>query len=167
MSVGFNLLVFFARRRVVAGMSGAATPIRCSGLALALKIAITVSITVAASVVVERSGPFIGALIASLPTAGGAALIILAVEHTRVLHRPEHDRQHGASRPSARCLLWPYAALAQRARVCCSSLGGAFAVWFGGAFGSRLIDWTANSALLLDVAVFAGRPSTAANAISR
>ena len=49
---------------------------------LALKIAITVSITVAASVLVERSGPFIGALIASLPTAGGAALIIMAMEHT-------------------------------------------------------------------------------------
>ena len=41
----------------------------------------TAGIVVAASVVVERSGPFIGALIAALPTAGGAALIILAFEH--------------------------------------------------------------------------------------
>ena len=48
---------------------------------LALKIAMTVSIVVAASIIVERSGPFIGALIAALPTAGGAALIILAMEH--------------------------------------------------------------------------------------
>jgi hypothetical protein len=39
---------------------------------LALKIAVTASIVVAASVVVERSGPFIGSLIARLPTAGGA-----------------------------------------------------------------------------------------------
>jgi hypothetical protein len=36
---------------------------------LALKIAMTASIVVAASVVVERSGPFIGSLIAALPTA--------------------------------------------------------------------------------------------------
>ena len=48
---------------------------------LALKIAMTASIVVAASVVVERSGPFVGSLIAALPTAGGAAMIILALEH--------------------------------------------------------------------------------------
>ena len=48
---------------------------------LLLKIVMTASIVVAASVVVERSGPFIGSLIASLPTAGGAAMIILALEH--------------------------------------------------------------------------------------
>jgi hypothetical protein len=35
---------------------------------LALKIAMTASIVVAASVVVERSGPFVGSLIAALPT---------------------------------------------------------------------------------------------------
>ena len=46
---------------------------------LLFKILMTASIVVAASVVVERSGPFIGSLIASLPTAGGAALIILAM----------------------------------------------------------------------------------------
>jgi Ca2+/H+ antiporter len=39
---------------------------------LALKIAMTASIVVAASVVAERSGPFIGSLIAALPTLPGA-----------------------------------------------------------------------------------------------
>ena len=48
---------------------------------LALKMAMTATIVVIASVAVERSGPFIGALIASLPTAAGAAYIILAIEH--------------------------------------------------------------------------------------
>jgi len=38
-------------------------------------------IVVAASLIVERSGPFIGSMIAALPTAGGAAFIILAMEH--------------------------------------------------------------------------------------
>ena len=50
-------------------------------IGLLLKIAMTATIVVAASVVVERSGPFVGSLIASLPTAGGAAMIILAIEH--------------------------------------------------------------------------------------
>ncbi len=36
---------------------------------------------VVASVVVERSGPFVGSLIASLPIAGGVAVIISAFEH--------------------------------------------------------------------------------------
>ena len=48
---------------------------------LALKMALTAAIVVAASVAVERSGPFIGALIATLPTAAGAAYLILALEH--------------------------------------------------------------------------------------
>ena len=48
---------------------------------LALKMALTAAIVVTVSVAVERSGPFIGALIATLPTAAGAAYIILAIEH--------------------------------------------------------------------------------------
>ncbi len=119
---------------------------------LALKIAITVSITVAASIVVERSGPFIGALIASLPTAGGAALIILAMEHP-----PSFIAQSmiGSMVVTPICAVsaLTYAALAQRHGLV-ASLSGAFAVWFGAAFGSRLIDWSAETALLLNVVVF-------------
>src|SRR5438067_8186244 len=48
---------------------------------LALKMALTAAIVVAASVAVERSGPFVGALIAALPTAAGAAYVILGFEH--------------------------------------------------------------------------------------
>ena len=119
---------------------------------LALKIAITVSITVAASVVVERSGPFIGALIASLPTAGGAALIILAMEHT-----PAFIAQSmvGSMISDAVCAVFAltYAVLAQRHGLLLS-LGGALLVWFAAALGSRLIGWSADSALLLNAVVF-------------
>lgn len=119
---------------------------------LALKIAITVSITVAASVVVERSGPFIGALIASLPTAGGAALIILAMEHP-----PAFIAQSmiGSMVVDAVCAVYTltYAVLAQRHGLLLS-LGGALLVWFAGALGSRLIDWSADTALLLNAVVF-------------
>src|SRR5260370_28932355 len=48
---------------------------------LVLKMAMTATIVVLASIAVEWSGPFIGALIATLPTAAGAAYIILALEH--------------------------------------------------------------------------------------
>ena len=48
---------------------------------LVLKMAMTATIVVTASVVAERTGPFIAALIAALPTAAGATYIILALEH--------------------------------------------------------------------------------------
>lgn len=119
---------------------------------LALKIAMTASIVVAASVVVERSGPFIGSLIAALPTAGGAALIILAVEHP-----PAFIAQSavGSMVANAVCGLFAltYAALAQRNGLLLS-LGGAFAVWLSGAFLSRLIDWNAATALLANAIVY-------------
>ena len=46
---------------------------------LVLKMVMTAAIVVLASIAVERSGPFIGGLIATLPTAAGAAYIIMAL----------------------------------------------------------------------------------------
>ncbi len=119
---------------------------------LLLKIVMTASIVVIASVVVERSGPFIGSLIASLPTAGGAALIILAREHP-----PDFIAQSAVGSMVANAIVavfaLSYAALAQR-RSLPVSLGGAFLVWFTLAALSRLVDWTAASAILLNGVVF-------------
>jgi uncharacterized membrane protein (GlpM family) len=119
---------------------------------LLLKIVLTASIVVIASVVVERSGPFIGSLIASLPTAGGAALIILAWEHP-----PEFIAQSAVGSMVANAMVavfaLSYAALAQRQNLLVS-LGGAFLVWFSLAALSRLVGWTAASALLLNAVVF-------------
>jgi hypothetical protein len=121
-------------------------------LGLLLKIAMTTAIVVAASVVVERSGPFIGSLIASLPTAGGAAMIILALEHS-----PPFVAQSavGSIVANALCavLALTYAYLAQR-QTLVVSLAGSYGVWFGAAVASRYVDWTAASALLLNAIVF-------------
>ena len=121
-------------------------------IGLLLKIAMTVTIVVAASVVVERSGPFIGSLIAALPTAGGAALIILAWEHP-----PAFIAQSavGSMVSNAVCGVFAltYAALAQR-RSLALSLGGAFLVWFFCAAASRLVDWSAANAVALNAVVF-------------
>ena len=119
---------------------------------LLLKIAMTAGIVVAASIVVERSGPYIGALIASLPTAGGAALIILAWEHS-----PQFiaDGVIGSLVANAACALFAltYAVLAQR-RSLPASLGGAIAVWLGAVFLARLFDWNALGAVLLNAVVY-------------
>jgi hypothetical protein len=112
----------------------------------------TAGIVVGASVIVERSGPFIGALIASLPTAGGAALIILAFEHTADFIAASVVGSLVAGVMGAVFAL-TYAALAQRSPIVVS-LAGAFAVWISAAFLSRLVPWTAMTALLLNAVVF-------------
>ncbi len=121
-------------------------------LGLLLKIAMTATIVVAASLVVERSGPFIGSLIAALPTAGGAAMIILAIEHP-----PAFVAQSavGSIVSNAVCAVFAltYAALAQR-RSLPVSLSGAVLVWFACAALTRLGDWTAGTAVLLNVVIY-------------
>jgi hypothetical protein len=130
----------------------AMSPMLLFTFGLLLKIAMTVSIVVAASLVVERSGPFIGSLIASLPTAGGAAMIILAVEHPPGFIAASAV---GSIVANASCAVFAltYAALAQR-RSLPVSIGGAFLVWFCGAALSRLVDWSVASAVLLNAVVF-------------
>jgi hypothetical protein len=120
--------------------------------ALLLKIAMTTGIVVTASLIVERSGPFIGAMIASLPTAGGAALIILALEHPPAFVVASTI---GTIVANAACALFAlaYAILAQR-RSLPVALGGAYAVWFAIAFLSRQFDWTVTTALLFSAIVF-------------
>src|ERR1044071_7753527 len=118
---------------------------------LALKIAMTAGIVVAASVIVERSGPFIGALIAALPTAGGAALIILAVEHP-----PEFiaNGMVGSLLANAACAVFAltYATLAQR-RSLPLSLGLALLVWLLGVSVARFYAWTVPTAIALNIVV--------------
>src|ERR1700691_3430396 len=94
---------------------------------LALKMAMTAAIVVIVSVVVERSGPFIGALIAALPTAAGAAYIILAIEHPPdVIAAIAVGSAAAASTVSI--FAYIYTVLAQR-RGLVLSLGIAMAVW--------------------------------------
>jgi hypothetical protein len=121
-------------------------------LELLFKIALTGGIVVAASILIERSGPFIGSLIASLPTAGGAAMIILALEH------PPSFIAAGAVGSivsNAVCALYAltFAALA-RWQSLTVSLTGALAVWFALAFASSAVEWTAPRAALLTALVF-------------
>jgi len=120
---------------------------------LALKMVMTATIVVAASVAVERSGAFIGALIAALPPAAGAAYIILAIEHPPAFIAMSAVGSLAANAAVAIFAL-SYAALAQRHGIVLS-ITVATLVWFGAAAGLRLVDWTALSALALNAVVFA------------
>ncbi len=122
-------------------------------LELILKMALTAAIVVTVSITVERSGPFIGALIAALPSAAGAAYVILAFQHPPAFIAASAIGSIVSSAGVAVFAL-VYAALAQRHGLVLS-LGVAIVVWFAVAAFLRLIDWTPLSAVVLNAAVFA------------
>jgi uncharacterized membrane protein (GlpM family) len=122
-------------------------------LELVFKMAMTAAVVVFISVVVERSGPFIGALIAALPTAAGAAYVILAIEHSPAFIA---GSAVGSMAIGAAVAVFAavYAVLAQRHGLVLS-LGVSLLVWFGCAALLQQFDWTPLSALVLNAAVYA------------
>src|SRR3982075_415090 len=106
---------------------------------LALKMAMTASIVVTASVLAERTGAFIAALIAALPTAAGATYIILALEHPPAFIAASAVGSLAANAAVAVFAL-AYAALAQRHGIVLS-ITVALLIWFGAAALLRLVDW--------------------------
>jgi uncharacterized membrane protein (GlpM family) len=120
---------------------------------LALKMAMTAAVVVVVSVVVERSGAFIGALIAALPTAAGAAYVILAIEHPPGFIAASAIGSV-ATGAAVSIFALVYIVLAQRHGLVIS-LGVALAVWFAIAVALRLVAWTPLSATALNAAVFA------------
>jgi uncharacterized membrane protein (GlpM family) len=121
-------------------------------LDLALKMALTAFIVVVVSVTVERSGPFLGALIAALPTAAGAAYIILAFEHPPAFIAAGAVGSAAAT-AAVSIFALAYTVLAQRHGVVLS-VGLAVVVWFVAAAALRTVAWTPATALLLNLAVF-------------
>jgi hypothetical protein len=114
-------------------------------LSLLAKMASSAVIVVTASLVVERAGPAIGALVATLPISAGPAYAFLALEHDPAFLSRATLASLAVNAGTAPFIL-VYAALAQRRGVLVS-LGTALAVWIGIA--------TLLSGLVLDVAVAA------------
>ena len=120
-------------------------------LSLLLKAALTSSIIVTASLIVERGGPFIGAMIASLPTSVGAAYIVMSFEHS-----PDFISKSAlgslAANAAGVTFAAVYALLARRYSLVIG-LGGALTVWFICALVLRNFDFNIWTALALNAAV--------------
>lgn len=122
-------------------------------LSLLLKAALTSSIIVTASMIVERGGPFLGAMIASLPTSVGAAYIVMAVEHA-----PDFISQSALGSLTANAAGVTFAAvyaLLARRNSLIVGLGGALLIWFVCAWGLRHVDFTLWPAVALNIGVAA------------
>lgn len=117
-------------------------------ISLLAKAALTATIIVTASLVVERGGPFLGAMIASLPTSVGSVYIVMAFDHT-----PQFISNSAlgslAANPAGIAFAAAYALLARR-RSLAVSLGGALAAWLVCAGIIRVLQLDFWSALALN-----------------
>ncbi len=98
-------------------------------LSLLAKMGSSAAIVVAASLVVERSGPVFGALVATLPISAGPALAFLALEHSPDFLARSTLASLAVNVGTAPFIL-VYAALAQRHGLA-TSLGAGLTLWLG------------------------------------
>jgi len=122
-------------------------------LTLALRMAITAAFVVSASVITERSGPVIGALVATLPISAGPSYVFLALDHDAAFIAEGAL----ASLPINAATIWlalTYVVLAQR-RNAFVSCGGAVAVWITLAALMRTVQWSLAGGLIANAVTFA------------
>jgi hypothetical protein len=122
-------------------------------LTLALRMAITAAFVVTASVITERSGPVIGALVATLPISAGPAYVFLARDHDAAFIAEGAL----ASLPINAATIFlglTYVVLAQRRSALVSCLG-AVAVWLTLAAIIRSVQWTLAGGLIVNAIAFA------------
>ena len=122
-------------------------------LTLGLRMAITAAFVVTASLITERSGPVIGALIATLPISAGPSYVFLALDHDAAFIAEGAL----ASLPvnAATILLGlTYVVLAQRHGALVSA-GAAIAAWIALASIVRLFHWSLILGLIVNAIAFA------------
>src|ERR1700730_16920513 len=122
-------------------------------LTLALRMAVTAAFVVTASVITERSGPVIGALVATLPISAGPSYVFLALDHDAAFI----SEGALASLPINAATIFlglTYVVLAQRRGALVSWLG-AVVVWIGLAAIIRSLQWTLAGGLIVNAIAFA------------
>jgi hypothetical protein len=122
-------------------------------LTLALRMAVTAAFVVSASVITERSGPVVGALVATLPISAGPSYVFLALDHDAAFIAEGAL----ASLPINAATIFlglTYVVLAQRRSAIVSCLG-AVAVWIALAAIIRSVQWTLAGGLIVNAIAFA------------
>jgi len=121
-------------------------------LFLLLRMAIAAAFVVTASIIAERSGPVIGALIATLPVSAGPSYVFLALDHDAAFVA----QGALASLPVNAATIFmclTYVVLAQRHGVVVSC-GSAVAVWIAFASLIRQLDWSLTAGLAANLIAF-------------
>lgn len=121
-------------------------------LLLLLRMAIAATFVVTASIITERSGPVIGALVATLPVSAGPSYAFLALDHDAAFIA----QGALASLPVNAATIFmclTYVVLAQRHTIVVSC-GSAFAVWILLASIIRRFDWSLTAGLAANLIAF-------------
>jgi hypothetical protein len=116
-------------------------------------MAITAAFVVTASIVTERSGPVIGALIATLPISAGPSYVFLALDHDAAFIAEGAL----ASLPINAATIYlslTYVLLAQR-RSMLMSFTAAIAVWLVIALAIHAVHWSLLGGLAVNIVTFA------------
>jgi hypothetical protein len=122
-------------------------------LVLALRMALAAALVVTAAAITERSGPVIGALIATLPISAGPSYLFLALDHDAAFVA-EGALASLAINAATLFLMLTYVVLAQR-RNAIVSIAGAIAVWILLATLQRSVHWSLARSLTANVIAFA------------
>jgi hypothetical protein len=121
-------------------------------LTLVLRMAITAAFVVSASIITERSGPVIGALVATLPISAGPSYVFLSLDHSADFIA-ESALASLPVNAATIVLGLVYVLLAQRrsALVSCSA---AISVWIVLACLIRTVKWSLAGGLAVNAIVF-------------
>jgi hypothetical protein len=122
-------------------------------LTLALRMAVTAAFVVTASVITERSGPVIGALIATLPISAGPSYVFLALDHDAAFIAEGAVASLSVNAATV-FLCLTYVVLAQRQRMLVSFCA-AIAVWISIVTLLRLTHLSFFGAIVANAIAFA------------
>jgi hypothetical protein len=119
---------------------------------LAFKMAVTALFVSFATVIAERLGPTVGALVATLPVSAGPVYVFLALDHDTAFIYASAVASLALNAATA-IYLTIYVLLAQRHSLWIS-LSSAFAAWLAATLPLSLVHWTAWPAIALNVVVY-------------
>jgi hypothetical protein len=122
-------------------------------LLLALRMTVAAAFVVTASIIAERSGAVIGALIATLPVSAGPSYVFLALDHDAAFIAESALASFPINAVTMFFCL-TYVVLAQRWNAFVS-VGGAISVWIALAALERLVPWSLTRGLVANALAFA------------
>src|ERR1043165_2989275 len=122
-------------------------------LSLALRMAVSAAFVVIASTITERSGPAIGALIATLPVSAGPSYIFLAIDHDDAFI-PQSAVASLPMNAATVLMSLVFVSLVQRCGLLVSLAAG-FGMWVRGPRAVRAFEWSLAGVTLFNAAAFA------------
>jgi hypothetical protein len=121
-------------------------------IVLAAKMAVTALFVTAATIIAERLGAAVGALVATLPVSAGPVYVFLALDHDSTFISSSAVASLALNSATA-IYLTTYVLVAQR-RSMWLSISLAFVMWLAAVLLLSLVQWAAWSAFALNVVVF-------------